>query len=181
MFGTRQNKKAAQDDLSTPLTNLASAMNSIEDSLKQDTAPQDNRALARPKPTGQQNIICKGTIIDGNLTVEGDLVLEGTVRGDVSTKSTLIVCPTAVVEGNIAAHHAEVAGRVNGTVQAFGLLIIKASGIIEGDVITKNLNVESGSTFNGRFKVGGQAAPAKKNETAARDKMITMQTNTEPS
>ena len=140
MFGTKQSKKAVQEDVSTPLTKLASAMHNIEDSLKQDAAPQENRNVARPKPTAQQNIICKGTIIDGNLTVEGDVILEGTVRGDVSTKSTLVVCTTAVVEGNIAANHAEVAGRVNGTVQAYGLLIIKASGIIEGDVITKNLN-----------------------------------------
>jgi len=41
-----------------------------------------------------------------------------------------------------------------GTVQALGLLVIKSSSIIDGDVLTKNLNVESGSTFNGRFTVG---------------------------
>jgi len=51
-----------------------------------------------------------------------------------------------------------------------GLLIIKASGVIDGDVITKNLNVESGSTFNGRFKVGGQ--PSNHKHTDAANKQI---------
>ncbi|TXT28107.1 MAG: hypothetical protein FD138_2637 [Planctomycetota bacterium] len=36
-----------------------------------------------------------------------------------------------------------------------GLLVINSSGTILGDVITKDLNVESGSTFNGRLQVGG--------------------------
>ena len=115
---------------------------------------------ATAKPGVAQNLIGKGTVIDGNVNAEGDLCVEGTVRGDVSTKTSLILRPTAVIEGNIIAQHAEIAGRVNGTVQALGLLTIKSSGVIDGDVITKNLNVESGSTFNGRFKVGGANAPA---------------------
>ena len=161
MFGTKQTKKTNQQDITAPLANLNQTINKIEDSLAQDTAAPDARNAARAKPAVSQNVIGKGTIIDGNLTAEGDLILEGTVRGDVATKATLMVSPTAIVEGNIVAHHAEVSGRVNGTVQAHGLLIIKASGIIDGDVITKNLNVESGSTFNGRFKVGGQATNGK--------------------
>lgn len=103
---------------------------------------------------GAQNVIGKGTIIEGNIIAEGDLIIEGTVRGDVTTKTSLIVGPTCIIEGNILADHAEVAGVVKGTVQALGLLVIKSSSMIDGDVLTKNLNVESGSTFNGRFTVG---------------------------
>ena len=117
---------------------------------------------------GAQNVIGKGTIIQGNIVAEGDLFIEGTVRGDVTTKTTLIVGPTCVIEGNIVADHAEVAGQVKGTVQALGLLIIKSSSMIDGDVLTKNLNVESGSTFNGRFTVGSVTSTngvSRKNET----------------
>lgn len=116
-------------------------------------APVEENAPARPTPT---NVIGKGTVIDGNIIAEGDLLVEGTVRGDVTTKTSLMIGANSVVEGNILAEHAEVAGRVKGTVQATGLLIIRSSSMIDGDVITKNLNVESGSTFNGRFQVGGK-------------------------
>ncbi|MBS0202371.1 MAG: polymer-forming cytoskeletal protein [Planctomycetes bacterium] len=113
----------------------------------------EDRKIA-PTPPSAQNVIGKGTVIEGNIVAEGDLLIEGTVRGDVTTKTNLIVGPTCVIEGNIVADHAEVAGQVKGTVQALGLLIIKSSSMIDGDVLTKNLNVESGSTFNGRFTVG---------------------------
>ncbi len=114
----------------------------------------DNDQASKGKPATMQNVIGKGTIIEGNIIAEGDLMVEGTVRGDVTTKTSLLVGPSCVIEGNILAQHAEVAGRVKGTVQALGLLVIKSSSMIDGDVLTKNLNVESGSTFNGRFTVG---------------------------
>ncbi len=123
-----------------------------------------------PAVIPSQNVIGKGTIIQGNIVAEGDLLIEGTVRGDVTTKTRLIVGPTCVVEGNIIADYAEVAGRVKGTVQDLVLLIIKSSSMIDGDVLTKNLNVESGSTFNGRFTVGSVTSTngaSPKNEPSA--------------
>jgi cytoskeletal protein CcmA (bactofilin family) len=116
--------------------------------------PEAATAPAAPAPM-TVNVIGKGTVIDGNISAEGDLTVEGTVRGDVTTKTKLIAGPGSLIEGNLTADHAEIAGRVKGTVNARGLLVIKTTCVIEGDVITRNLNVESGSTFNGRFQVGG--------------------------
>lgn len=101
-----------------------------------------------------QNIIGKGTVIEGNIMADGDLRIEGTVRGDVTTKTALHLAQGSVIEGNLIAQHAEIAGEVHGTVQATGLLVIKSTGTIDGDVITTNLNVEAGSAFTGRFQVG---------------------------
>lgn len=141
MFGSNP-RKGAGNDVPAPIT----------------PAPQKASfdADANSLRMEATNVIGKGTVIEGNIVADGDLVVEGTVRGDVTTKTKLVVGTNSVVEGNILADHAEVAGRVRGTVQASGLLIIKASSVIDGDVITKNLNVESGSTFNGRFQVGGK-------------------------
>ncbi len=121
----------------------------------QTTIKQEQQADAGE---GLQNSIGRGTIIEGNVHAEGDLQIEGVVKGDVTTKTRLLVGANAVIEGNILAQHAEIAGRVQGTVKALGLLVINSSGTILGDVITKDLNVESGSTFNGRLQVGGNVS-----------------------
>lgn len=165
MFGTRTPKKNEQPNQAAPLANITKTISQIQDTVANDLGANDHRANPTAKSAPAQNIIGKGTIIDGNLSAEGDLFVEGIVRGDVLTKTSLIVGPGALIEGNLSAQHAEISGRVNGTVQSSGLLTIKASGIIDGDVITKNLNVESGSTFNGRFKVGGAAPTAQKSES----------------
>ena len=125
-------------------------------SLKSPPAAPVRPENAAPPAAAEksQNVIGKGTLIEGNIIADGDLRLEGTVRGDVSTKTTLIVAQGSIIEGNLIAQHAEIAGKVHGTVTSTGLLTIKSTGTIDGDVITTNLNVEAGSAFTGRFQVG---------------------------
>ncbi len=101
------------------------------------------------------NFISAGTVIEGHIVSHEDLHLEGTIKGDIKTTAKLILGKAAIVEGNILAAEAIVAGRITGTVESKGLLAIKSTCVIDGDIITKSLNVESGSSFNGRCKVGG--------------------------
>ena len=126
--------------------------------------PQPEVAPAAPKPErapepALQNFISAGTIIEGNIISHEDLRMEGKVKGDIKTSARLWLGSESVVEGNILASEADVAGRITGTVESKGLLAIKSTCRIEGDIITKSLHVESGSSFNGRCKVGGDPEP----------------------
>lgn len=112
-------------------------------------------APQQPARECAKNFIAAGTVIEGHIVSHEDLHLEGTVKGDIKTTALLVLGKTAVVEGNILSAQAVVAGRITGTVESQGLLTIKSTCVIDGDIITKSLNVESGSTFNGRCKVGG--------------------------
>ncbi len=156
MFGAKTKRDIHASGMSSSST--MSAVNQKIDDL-QSTLDQEqaaNAAEASVESTNvRHNVIGKGTVIEGNVQAEGDLLVEGVVKGDITTKTKFVAGPSAIIEGNITAQHAEIAGRVQGTVKALGLLVINSSGTILGDVITKDLNVESGSTFNGRLQVGG--------------------------
>lgn len=156
MFGAKTKREIHASGMSNSST--MSAVNQKIDDL-QSTLDQEQAANAAEATVeardARHNVIGKGTVIEGNVQAEGDLVVEGVVKGDVTTKTKFVAGPSAIIEGNILAQHAEIAGRVQGTVKALGLLVINSSGTILGDVITKDLNVESGSTFNGRLQVGG--------------------------
>lgn len=108
-------------------------------------------------PQALKNYISAGTVIEGNIISHEDLRLDGTVKGDIRTTGCLILGKESNVEGNILASEAEVAGLITGTVESKGSLTIRATCKIFGDIITRSLNVESGSSFNGRCKVGGEA------------------------
>ena len=156
MFGTKTAKKATYGSNGNGSTTMAAVSQNIDDlQTTLDEEQKANDAAPTESHGALQNLIGKGTVIEGNVHAEGDLLVEGIVKGDVTTKTKLVCGPSALIEGNILAQHAEIAGRVHGTVKALGLLVINSSGTILGDVITKDLNVESGSTFNGRLQVGG--------------------------
>ena len=116
------------------------------------TAPVEDHAAKAPK-----NYISAGTVIEGNIVSHEDLRMDGTIKGDIKTTGCLILGKDSNVEGNILAAEAEVAGLITGTVESKGSLTIRATCKIFGDIITRSLNVESGSSFNGRCKVGGEA------------------------
>lgn len=151
MFGPKtKSTTTSVNSGSHTMAAVSAKIDTLQTTLKQEQKADAGEVL--------QNSIGRGTIIEGNVHAEGDLLIEGLVKGDVTTKTKLQVGANAVIEGNILAQHAEIAGRVQGTVKALGLLVINSSGTILGDVITKDLNVESGSTFNGRLQVGGNVS-----------------------
>jgi cytoskeletal protein CcmA (bactofilin family) len=99
------------------------------------------------------NNIGKGTIIDGNIEAVGNIRIEGTVKGNVTTKAKLSLGESATIEGNIFAINAEIAGTVKGILTVSELLLLRFSAVITGDIITGKLSVETGASFNGNCKM----------------------------
>lgn len=95
------------------------------------------------------NIINAGTTITGDLTSEGDMRIDGTVKGYVSSKARLVMGPTSKVEGDIKAVNVEISGEVNGNIFVSELLVVKNTAKITGDIVSAKLIIEVGAEFNG--------------------------------
>lgn len=143
MFKNKGKTTATKSMPSKPASAPVSSAKPIEKVAEKKAATED-----------LENVINKGTVIEGNVMTDGDILLSGKVIGDVSTKAKITVDEAAHIEGNISAENADIAGSVKGTVTVSGLLTIRESSKIDGDVNTKNLNVESGALFTGRLNVG---------------------------
>ena len=103
---------------------------------------------------GSNNIIGEGSVLKGNLSSSGNVRLEGKVIGDLSSSSKVACGETSVVDGNVDAENAEIAGKVTGKVTVDELLILKSTASIHGDISTSILIIESGANFNGACTMG---------------------------
>jgi len=103
---------------------------------------------------GTLNIIGRGTVIHGNITATGDMRVEGKIIGTVICKSRLVLSPEGIIEGNIDAGQANLAGEVKGTVVARQLLHIQETGKVIGDILTEKLIVQLGAFFTGNCRMG---------------------------
>lgn len=112
--------------------------------------------VERSVPT---NTISKGTSLQGNIETDANLRIEGRMKGDVKARSTFSVGEGAVVEGNISAESAEIAGEIRGQMEVTTVLVLKSTAIVHGDILTDKFVVEAGAQFNGSCKMGQQAAP----------------------
>ncbi len=95
------------------------------------------------------NIINAGTTVTGDLNSEGDMRIDGTVKGYVSSKARLVLGNTSRVEGDIKAVNLELSGEVNGNIFVSELLTIKSSAKVNGDILSNKLIIEAGAEFNG--------------------------------
>ncbi|MCS6824181.1 MAG: polymer-forming cytoskeletal protein [Cytophagaceae bacterium] len=104
--------------------------------------------------SSSSTIIAQGVVLEGNMETSGNLRIEGKVVGNVRSKSKVAMGSSSMIEGNLLAQNAEIAGLVRGVVEVSDLLILKSSAVIEGDIVTGKIMVENGAIFNGKCKMG---------------------------
>jgi len=102
-----------------------------------------------------ETVIGDGTKVSGEITVDGDLRVNGEVDGQITTSHALIVGKAGVVKADIEAGTAEIAGRVVGRVHAQERVVLLGGSRLEGDVQASSFKIEDGAFFQGNCVMGG--------------------------
>jgi cytoskeletal protein CcmA (bactofilin family) len=100
------------------------------------------------------NLIGNGTNIVGDMSSNGDMRIDGTLKGNVTISGKLVVGQTGRIEGQVTCQNADVSGEINGTVTVSELLALKASSKVIGDIITGKISIEPNATFTGTCNMG---------------------------
>ncbi|MDD3858987.1 MAG: polymer-forming cytoskeletal protein [Bacteroidales bacterium] len=101
------------------------------------------------------NIIGNGTSINGDVSSNGDLRIDGNLTGNLNTKAKLVLGSTGKILGEIFCKNSEISGQIDGKITVEELLILKSSARINGDIVTSRLSVEPGAVFTGTCNMGG--------------------------
>ncbi|MDR7114246.1 cytoskeletal protein CcmA (bactofilin family) [Caulobacter sp. BE254] len=110
---------------------------------------------AQPKVA---SLVSPDITIEGGITGDGELQIDGVVRGDVRV-GRLTIGETGHVEGSIYAEAVEVRGRVVGAITAKQVRLY-GTAYIDGDITHEQLAMETGAFFQGRsLKFQRPAAP----------------------
>lgn len=109
---------------------------------------------AYPLPTAGCTIIGAGVIISGNIESDGDIRIDGILKGNLSSRAKILLGPEAVVEGDIKANQADILGRVLGKVWVNDLLYLHGKATIEGNIHTSKLQIDATASFNGACHMG---------------------------
>jgi cytoskeletal protein CcmA (bactofilin family) len=94
-------------------------------------------------------IIGSSIVIDGEISGDEDLVIQGTVKGKISLKESLYVESSGVVEADIDTQNVEIAGRVTGNIAASDKVELKADCRVIGDIKAPRILIADGAAFKG--------------------------------
>ena len=95
------------------------------------------------------NILGPGAIVKGEIQVNGDFRIDGTLNGNIICKGKIVVGPTGKIDGDIQCQSADFSGEVKANVKVTELLTLKESARFSGDIITGKLAIEPGAQFSG--------------------------------
>lgn len=97
-----------------------------------------------------ETIIGPSVMIKGNFNSQGNIIIEGTLKGDVKTSSTIYIGDKARVTASIEAKTARAGGEIKGSLKIKNHLEVVASARIDGDIECSSLSVENGAIINGK-------------------------------
>jgi cytoskeletal protein CcmA (bactofilin family) len=95
----------------------------------------------------RKTVSAKGLKIEGRVTAEGLVELNGQIEGELRGTS-LIISRGALVKGAVSADQVVVDGTVEGPIG--GDVILKSRAHVIGDIHHRSLSIENGASFEGR-------------------------------
>ncbi len=90
-----------------------------------------------------------GTVIQGELLVENDLAIEGTVKGTIRATGKVTINIIGKVDGEIQAASCTIGGKMTGNVTVSDKVILEAKPVLVGAIKTKELVIHEGAHFHG--------------------------------
>lgn len=100
------------------------------------------------------NLIGNGTHIIGDITSNGDVRIDGSLKGNITITGKLVIGPSGILEGQVQCQNADVSGEIKGTINVSELLSLKATAKILGDIVTGKISIEPNATFTGTCNMG---------------------------
>ena len=111
-------------------------------------ARPETSEVSAPRKAIACSLIAENVSLEGDLASDGDVQLDGAVRGDLRV-CHLTIGETGLVEGSITADAVEIRGRVIGTVTAKAVRLY-ATARLDGDITHVQLAIDAGAQFVGR-------------------------------
>ncbi|PWU05166.1 MAG: cell shape determination protein CcmA [Bacteroidetes bacterium] len=120
-------------------------------------AAKSKSEIESPSASGT-SLIGAGTVIKGDISSNGDIRIDGVLKGNVKSTAKVLIGPDGVVEGDIEGQQADILGKVSGKIQIKELLNLRGKASIKGNISAGKLQIEPTVTFNGQCHMGNEAS-----------------------
>ncbi|SFC85352.1 bactofilin family protein [Pseudoalteromonas denitrificans] len=112
-----------------------------------------NKDHNKPAPIDKNatpSIIGTDVVIQGNVSSQGLIQLDGKIEGEISINS-LTVGEKGWIDGAIEAQEVTVKGKVTGSISAINVILEKTA-YVKGDIRHKTISIETGANIDASIK-----------------------------
>jgi cytoskeletal protein CcmA (bactofilin family) len=109
-------------------------------------------------PSGEESTqahLGKGSRVEGRLTFEGSVRIDGQIDGEVEAQGLVTIGEAAVINAQIVAGSIIVKGKVNGDLLGRKRVELHVPARLQGNITTPSLVIHEGVVFEGHCSMGG--------------------------
>lgn len=133
----------------------------LENAPKTNITPPPKVAPVAPlSPAGPRTpspcVIGSKTVIKGEILGDEDVLVEGTVEGQVKIARDLRIAPGGVVKATVDAQAVVVSGELVGDCGALSRIEIQATGRLTGNIRAPRIVIAEGAMFKGNSDMTGK-------------------------
>ena len=108
---------------------------------------------------GGSSIVGPSLLVQGDMTGDEDLVIQGRIEGSVSLKKNLVtVGKDGRVNATVSAQTIRVEGTVEGELRGKEQIIVTRTGSVNGNIVAPRVTLEDGCRFKGSIDMEGADA-----------------------
>jgi cytoskeletal protein CcmA (bactofilin family) len=124
--------------------------NEASDTYTDSVAVKEVKSEMPLRSAHEAAVIGPSIQINGDLSGEEDLVIQGKVNGTIQLREkSLTVGNQGQVDANVLAHSIIVEGKVNGDLYGSDRVCIRKTGDVNGNIISPKVSLDEGCRFKG--------------------------------
>lgn len=121
-------------------------------------------ATHQPRPS--DTMIAHDVTVTGALTSNGDIVIDGTFEGSITSQGHVRIGAGGLLTADIKCRSLTIDGTLTGTATASDEVFINPTGQVRGDVSCRQLDVALGGIINGQVQTEDhKPSPARDSES----------------
>lgn len=128
------------------------------------TASRFDTAASTPSPSATRNVLNSDVTVTGTLRFTDDLLVDGTVEGEITSDGVLTVGANATIHAGeknkvaVRTKSAIIHGRVTGDVVVTERVELASTAELVGDITAARIAIHEGAVFVGHCTVGNVSA-----------------------
>jgi cytoskeletal protein CcmA (bactofilin family) len=111
------------------------------------------------------NFIGHTTSIEGNIVSDGDLHINGKIKGKIRCSGSISLGDEGAIDGEVYAENAIIGGMIQGKIVVKNKVTLESKSSLVGELTCARLVIEEGANFDGSSSMGKKSPvdPAKAN------------------
>ena len=120
--------------------------------------------MSEPLST-ERTFFSAGTKIEGTLELDGEVKLEGNIKGKVSGTGVIIIGEHANLQADVFAPSILVHGVVRGEIHATDRLELHRTARVKGMIQASRIRIDEGAAFEGECRMGSKDASTRESKS----------------